>query len=125
MDRSAVAQRHVEEDVGVVTDVARIGFASDAEDPSFAGHLREVRKCRAGKQVCLSFHIGCTDAALSLWESGARLPSQRSLRQILLALAQLGATTAELLTIRGAWFSETRRRSMNRVRPSSVNDVQS
>jgi hypothetical protein len=114
MERSARARRRFDEDDLVGRQAAWVNCAHDAQDGSFSGRLKEVRKRRAGKQVCLSFRIGCTDAALSLWESGARLPSPRSLGRILVALTQMGATTAELLAVRGAWLGEIRRRSIGR-----------
>jgi DNA-binding transcriptional regulator YiaG len=78
---------------------------------SFARCLRQVRQRVVGKQASLSCVVGCTDAAISLWESGDRLPNQANLQRLLAALAACGATTIELLGLRAAWFREKARRS--------------
>jgi transcriptional regulator with XRE-family HTH domain len=64
-----------------------------------------------GKQASLSYVVGCTDAAISLWESGNRLPNQANLQRLLAALAACGTTTIELLSLRAAWSREKARRS--------------
>jgi DNA-binding transcriptional regulator YiaG len=81
-------------------------------DRSFGCHLKLIRKRLSGKQVWLSQAIGRTEAAISLWESGARLPNSRSLSRILAVLAQGGASTTELLALRGAWLGERIRRAV-------------
>jgi transcriptional regulator with XRE-family HTH domain len=62
------------------------------------------------KQLLLSHAMGCSDAAISLWESGARLPTPDSLSRLLIAIAQSGASTAELLVLRSIWRDEYVRR---------------
>jgi DNA-binding transcriptional regulator YiaG len=75
----------------------------DDREASFAQCLRRVRRRLAGKQAWLSSELGCTDAAISLWESGDRLPNIRNLQRLLTTVARSGATTAELLGLRAAW----------------------
>jgi DNA-binding transcriptional regulator YiaG len=89
------------------------GVYADAasSNESFAGHLKALRRQLACKQIALSQAIGCTDSAISLWESGARLPTPRSLSRILAAIAEGGASTADVLTLRGFWRDAYARRS--------------
>ena len=69
----------------------------------FADRLKELRQRLVGKQLCLSSAVGCTDAAVSFWESGKRLPQQGTLSRILSALAQDGASAAELSNLHHSW----------------------
>jgi DNA-binding transcriptional regulator YiaG len=96
---------------------------ADVAARSFASCLKQVRQRLAGKQAWLSQEVGCSDAAISFWESGGRLPNQQNLCRILAAVARGGATTPELLALRSTWHQEMARRSMNRVDPPRVNPV--
>jgi hypothetical protein len=69
----------------------------------FADRLKELRRRLVGKQLCLSCAVGCTDAAVSFWESGKRLPQQDTLSRILDALAQGGASQSELSNLHHSW----------------------
>jgi len=69
----------------------------------FADRLKELRRRLVGKQLCLSCAVGCTDAAVSFWESGKRLPQQDTLSRILDALAQGGASQSELSNLHSSW----------------------
>jgi DNA-binding XRE family transcriptional regulator len=91
---------------------------------SFASHLKQVRQRLAGKQAWLSQEVGCSDAAISFWESGGRLPNQQNLCRILAAVARGGATTPELLALRSAWHQEMARRSLNRIESPRVQQPQ-
>jgi hypothetical protein len=73
---------------------------------SFAGHLKTVRLRLAFKQITFSHAIGCTDAAISLWESGARFPTPNNLSRILAAIARGGGSTADILLLRRSWRDE-------------------
>lgn len=88
---------------------------ADQWTKSFATCLKQVRQRLAGKQAWLSQEVGCSDAAISFWESGGRLPNQQNLCRILAAVARGGATTPELLALRSAWHQEMTKRSMHRV----------
>jgi DNA-binding transcriptional regulator YiaG len=72
----------------------------------FAVCLKRIRLELKNKQVWLSEAIGCSDAAVSLWESGARIPTAGSMSRILAVLAREGATTSELLELRRFWVRE-------------------
>jgi hypothetical protein len=69
----------------------------------FAHHLKELRRRIIGKQICLSHALGCSNAAVSLWESGKRLPHRRTLPLILDVLAKGGASATDLDGLRCSW----------------------
>ena len=101
---------------------ALLQSTEEADDgaPSFAVCLKQVRQRLAGKQAWLSQEVGCSDAAISFWESGGRLPNQQNLCRILAAVARGGATTPELLALRSAWHMEMSKRTVNRIEPPRV-----
>jgi hypothetical protein len=70
---------------------------------NFAFHFKRLRNRLVVKQANLSYAMQCTEAAVSYWESGQRLPQRQSLLRILLAFSDLGATQAELDELAGAW----------------------
>jgi len=72
----------------------------------FAACLKRIRLELKNKQVWLSEAIGCSDAAVSLWESGARIPTAGSMGRLLAVLAREGATTSELLELRRFWLHD-------------------
>ena len=82
---------------------------------TFACCLKQTRLRLAGKQAWLSREIGCSDAAISFWESGGRLPNQQNLCRILVAMARSGATTSELLLLRSSWHQAMTKRTVGRV----------
>lgn len=85
-------------------------------DRRFAACLKHIRLGLRNKQVWLSGAVGCSDAAVSLWESGARIPTPHSLGRLMTALAEEGTPTSALLELRRAWVNEyTRRRTRRSV----------
>jgi transcriptional regulator with XRE-family HTH domain len=74
--------------------------------PFFGAALRELRLRLDIKQVSLSTAMGCSDAAISLWEAGTRLPRPRFLDGLLRELAGAGAPAAELGALRDLWNQE-------------------
>jgi DNA-binding transcriptional regulator YiaG len=76
------------------------------EHPSFGCHLRHVRHQLGGKQLWLSHAIRCTASAISLWESGTRLPNPESLSRMLSFLAESGAPMPALHALHIAWQRE-------------------
>jgi transcriptional regulator with XRE-family HTH domain len=85
------------------------------EERRFAACLRRLRLAIHSKQASFSEAVGCTEAAVSLWESGARFPTPRSFSRLLTALAEEGVLTSELLELRGFWLNEyVRRRAARR-----------
>jgi len=72
----------------------------------FAVSLKRIRLELKNKQVWLSQAIGCSDAAVSFWESGARIPTAESMSRLLAVLAREGATTSELLELRRFWLQD-------------------
>jgi DNA-binding transcriptional regulator YiaG len=89
--------------------------ATDACVSSFGATLRRIRREVDCKQVSLALEIGCTDAAFSHWETGARLPAPGGLTRLITALVHFGVSTGDLLELRGAWRLEHLRRWKGRV----------
>ena len=83
--------------------------------PSFGDQLKEVRRRTACKQAVLSEVVGCSGAAISFWESGARLPKERMLALLLTALAEEGASSLELHSLTQRWRYERTRRPLARA----------
>jgi DNA-binding transcriptional regulator YiaG len=75
----------------------------EAAANTFGECLRIIRRRLSYKQSVLADMIGCTEAALSFWETGARSPSPKNLVRILGTLVGCRVSTAELLALRGAW----------------------
>lgn len=70
--------------------------------------LHRLRKRYIGKQLALATSLGCTEAAISLWEHGRRLPSRSLLPRIVECFRASGARTSEIEELQGAY--ERRRR---------------
>ena len=66
-----------------------------------------LRKQLVGKQSCLSrAGLRCTDAAISHWERGLRLPRPKTLRNAVDVLTELGATPDDIQQLMSAWTAE-------------------
>ena len=87
---------------------------------SFAQLFKNLRKQLVGKQACLSSAgLRCTDAAISHWERGLRLPRAKTMRNAVDVLRDLGATREEIDQLMSAWAAEDalRRVMRNRLAP--------
>lgn len=74
---------------------------------SFGELFRILRKQLVGKQACLSgAGLRCTDAAISHWERGHRLPRPKTMRNAISVLACLGATPSDIEQLKSAWYAE-------------------
>jgi hypothetical protein len=74
---------------------------------SFAELFKILRKQLVGKQACLSgAGLRCTDAAISHWERGLRLPRPKTRRNAVDVLAALGATPSDIEQLISAWTNE-------------------
>jgi DNA-binding transcriptional regulator YiaG len=84
----------------------------------FSSHIKDLRQRFGVKQWWLAYVTGCSDAAVSFWESGKRIPAERTLMRIVEALTEAGATAREVATLRSSW-SEARvaRRDARAGRP--------
>ena len=91
--------------------LVRVDPHVDDSGHSFACDLKRLRRQLSAKQIAVSHGIGCTDAAVSLWESGARFPNGTNLSQLVAVLAESGASAGELLALRDTWESERNRRA--------------
>ena len=96
------------------------GAASTSCNNSFAELFRNLRKKLVGKQACLSgAGLRCTDAAISHWERGLRLPRPRTLRNAVDVLTRLGAAPGDIAQLINAWtVACTERKIVTRDRPS-------
>jgi hypothetical protein len=84
--------------------------------------MKDLRSQFAGKQLCFAVALGYTDAAVSMWESGKRLPSRGTMRSILEELARAGAPADHLAALTELWKDARSRRPDNDVqlRPSRL-----
>ena len=100
-------------------------FVSDNVSPSphsnsFAQLFKNLRKQLVGKQACLSgAGLRCTDAAISHWERGLRLPRAKTMRNAVNVLRDLGATREDIGQLMSAWSAEHAVRRLMRNRPAS------
>lgn len=76
------------------------------ETGRFSNRLKALRQSLIGKQAALAIGVGCTEAAVSYWETGRRLPSQPMLVRILETLKDHGCETPELDDLAGQWQVE-------------------
>ena len=84
------------------------------DGPRFADCLKRIRLGLQAKQAWLSGAVGCTEAAVSHWESGARIPTCKSFGRLLAVLAEVGVATLDLLELRRLWINDCTRRRVPR-----------
>lgn len=63
---------------------------------SFGSVLRKLRIRYVRKQLCLATSVGCTEAAISFWESGRRLPCPQLLALLVTGITAAGASPDEV-----------------------------
>jgi DNA-binding transcriptional regulator YiaG len=80
--------------------------------PPFAIQLRDFRQRFGFKQLWLANVVGCTDAAVSFWETGKRLPQAHVIVIMLEVLRKLGAGPKELVVFYTCWREEKRRAAL-------------
>jgi transcriptional regulator with XRE-family HTH domain len=73
----------------------------------FGAGIRELRQRLGAKQLWLACATGCTDATVSLWEAGKRVPHPATLRRLVAVLARAGATPNELAALERSWRAAT------------------
>jgi hypothetical protein len=69
----------------------------------FPDLLRGLRCGYFEKQLVLARAVGCTEAAVSLWENGKRLPTRLTIMRVLRAFGGSGASSAELHRLHVCW----------------------
>jgi DNA-binding XRE family transcriptional regulator len=99
-----------------------IGNQPTASNDTFAACLKQVRVRIDAKQFWLAGEIGCSEAAVSLWENGSRLPRQNTMRRVFHALEKGGALPAELVSLLVAWRND--RNKTQRGTSRRVTDLQ-
>jgi hypothetical protein len=79
----------------------------ETDSVCFGDRFRRLRREYAGRQSALvSSGLRCTDAAVSTWERGHRLPSSTLLSNAIEVLVRLGAMDVEIEHLRAAWARE-------------------
>jgi hypothetical protein len=109
---------------GVRTFLAPVELASARRFPSvpsraggsFPGRVKELRQRFGGKQLWLATLAGCSDAAVSFWESGKRVPNEITFSRLLDGLTQVGAAPSDLAALRLSWLEAKSRQSEAKVR---------
>jgi transcriptional regulator with XRE-family HTH domain len=76
--------------------------------PTFHTILHRLRKRYIGKQLALATSLGCTEAAVSFWERGRRLPQKHLLQHIVECLLTSGADSHEVDELRRAYLDLSR-----------------
>lgn len=72
--------------------------------PTFHTVLHRLRKRYIGKQLALATSLGCTEAAVSFWEHGRRLPQKHLLQHIVECLLISGAESHEVDELQRAYL---------------------
>jgi DNA-binding XRE family transcriptional regulator len=80
--------------------------AEPGSPATFATQLKGLRARLGYKQIWLASAVGCTDAAVSFWESGKRLPQAYIMVRVVEVLRELGVAPKELVTLDGTWRVE-------------------
>jgi DNA-binding transcriptional regulator YiaG len=78
-------------------------FTAGQTTAAFSHRIKELRRRFGGKQWWLAYAAGCTDAAVSFWESGKRIPSAAMMSRIADALMRAGAPAGELALLQRSW----------------------
>lgn len=76
--------------------------------------LHRLRKRYIGKQLTLAMSLGCTEAAISFWEHGRRLPLETLLPRIVECFRGNGALATELEELRQAYHHRRSNRCANK-----------
>jgi hypothetical protein len=77
---------------------------------AFRDILFRLRKTYVGKQYALAASLGCTEAAVSFWEHGRRLPNRMLLPRIVVCLRENGAEADEIAELELAYEGHRQRR---------------
>jgi transcriptional regulator with XRE-family HTH domain len=83
-------------------------------EPQFSEVLLAIRRERLCKQSVLARQVDCSEAAVSFWEVGRRVPSNRMFRKIFQALQEAGASASELVMLKGTWARAVTAKVMRR-----------
>jgi len=70
---------------------------------AFAHRLKQYRTRLFTKQSSLAQAIGCSEAAVSYWEGGRRLPQPRTMTRIVYVLGHAGVSRVELIDLQRLW----------------------
>jgi DNA-binding XRE family transcriptional regulator len=76
--------------------------------------LHRLRKRYIGKQLTLATSLGCTEAAISFWEHGRRLPLRTLLPRIVECFRGNGALATELEELQQAYDHRRSKRCLTK-----------
>lgn len=76
--------------------------------------LHRLRRRYIGKQIALATSLGCTEAAISFWEHGRRLPLQALLPRIVECFRASGAPAIEIEELQQAYDRRRSNHSFNK-----------
>lgn len=83
---------------------------------SFGTLLRNLRLLYFVKQESLAFDLGCTEAAVSLWEADQRLPSTHLLAELIAQLVKVDVPADKIKALLDAYcLALTSRRTSQRL----------
>jgi len=77
---------------------------------TFKDVLQRLRKQYIGKQFTLASNLGCTEAAISFWEHGRRLPQRTLLTRIVKCFRASGAGADEVVELQQAYEGRIQKR---------------
>ncbi len=80
-----------------------VAGAKERTGAPFSQCIKDLRRRFGGKQLWLACLAGCTDAAVSFWETGKRVPNWDTFSKILVALVDVGVPPSEIETLRRSW----------------------
>jgi DNA-binding transcriptional regulator YiaG len=105
-------------------DLSHIRPIGVRSPPAFAVQIKDLRRRFGGKQWWLAYVAGCSDAAVSFWESGKRIPAPTTLFRIVDALQQAGASPTEVASLQQSWVrAKLLRREVMHRRAGSRNAI--
>jgi DNA-binding transcriptional regulator YiaG len=100
------------------TAVKHVPHIAAARPQRFAQLMKTLRAQFAGKQLAFAVAVGRTDAAVSMWESGRRVPADKTLQCILAVLAEAGTPANHLADLTEVWKeTKTLRQAASRRPP--------
>ncbi len=109
--RSQKVSRNAQLTSGIVrVDLSPMSFRRSGLQ-SFSRQLRTLREQFGGKQLWLAHAVGCTEAAVSFWETGKRIPYRCTLSRIVDALMEAGASATEVAVLCRCWREVAANRS--------------
>jgi helix-turn-helix protein len=90
---------------------------------SFGRQLRSLRLRVNAKQLWLAREVGCSDAAVSFWETDRRFPHKAWIPRLLGAFRRSGARPDEIASLLNSWQKSAHERRSVTLPPSHSEDL--